>query len=180
VERNVLRHVEQGGSDFMIRLSDTDLAAYPLALGRELRRRRAARGWTRKDLLRRLPGDISVQTLATYELGTRGISVLRLVSICEALGTTAQELLACTEYSIRPLHAGQINVDLRTLARDTRPELVPAQRWAATRLSTLVDGEPETATLDRPAVEQLARLCGVPPTALLHTLPRPRSAHPAS
>jgi transcriptional regulator with XRE-family HTH domain len=160
----------------MIRLTDTDLAAYPMALGKELRRRRAARGWTRKDLLSRLPGDISVQTLATYELGTRGISVLRLVALCEALGTTAQELLASTEYSIRPLHSGQISVDLRLLARDTRPELVPAQRWAASRLRTLGDGESGVTTLDRPAVEQLARLCGLAPTALLHALPRPRTA----
>jgi transcriptional regulator with XRE-family HTH domain len=161
----------------MIRLSDTDLAAYPLALGRELRRRRAELGWTRKDLLRRLSGDISVQTLATYELGTRGISVLRLVAICEVLGTTAQELLASTECSIRPLRAGQVNVDLHVLAGDTRPELVPAQRWAANRLRTLTEGEPGVATLDRPAVEQLARLCGLAPAALVHTLPRPRSAH---
>jgi transcriptional regulator with XRE-family HTH domain len=164
----------------MITSTDTDLTAYPAALGRQLRRRRAARGWTRKDLLSRLPGDLSVQTLATYELGTRGISVLRLVEICAALGTTAHELLASIECSIHPGHTDRIDVDLRTLARDTRPELVPAQRWAASRLSTLVDGEPGVATLERPAVEQLARLCGLAPTALLHTLPRPRSGHSGS
>ena len=54
-----------------------------------IRSLRKQRGWTRKELNRRLQSDISLQTLATYELGTRQCSVTRLVEICVALGVPA-------------------------------------------------------------------------------------------
>src|SRR5690606_17619059 len=44
---------------------------YQQALGEELRLLRNRRGWTRKQLNQHLQSDISLQTLATYELGTR-------------------------------------------------------------------------------------------------------------
>jgi transcriptional regulator with XRE-family HTH domain len=154
----------------MIKLSESDLAAFPKALGTELRRHRTERGWSRRDLLRRLSSDVSVQTLATYELGTRAISVLRLVELCEALGTTAHELLANADGTIRPPQTGLIRIDLRTLAETTRHELAPARRWAASRLSQLGDDESPVTTLDRAAVEQLARLCDLTPIALTRSL----------
>jgi transcriptional regulator with XRE-family HTH domain len=154
----------------MIKLSESDLAAFPKALGTELRRRRTERGWSRRDLLRRLPNDVSVQTLATYELGTRAISVLRLVELCEALGTTAHELLANADGTIRPPHTGLVRIDLRAVARTSRHELAPARRWAVSRLHQLGDDESPMTTLDRAAVEQLARLCGLSPIALTRGL----------
>lgn len=149
-----------------------DLTAYPRVLGAELRRLRVARGLTRRELLRRLPDDLSVQTLATYELGTRTISVLRLVELCAALGTTAQDLLASIDQAIRPLPDGVIRIDLRALANDPRSALAPARRWAASRLRQLPENAAGTTTLDRAAVEQLARLCDIAPVALLRSLPR--------
>ncbi|MFL6122861.1 MAG: XRE family transcriptional regulator, partial [Actinophytocola sp.] len=41
-----------------------DTATYQRVLGDELRRLRKQRGWTRRDLNRRLQSDISLQTLA--------------------------------------------------------------------------------------------------------------------
>ncbi|GDY33941.1 hypothetical protein GTS_55740 [Gandjariella thermophila] len=40
-------------------------ATYQRVLGEQLRRLRTQRGWTRKDLKRRLQSDISLQTLTT-------------------------------------------------------------------------------------------------------------------
>src|SRR5882672_6371061 len=62
-----------------------DVATYQRVLGDEIRRLRKQRSWTRKDLNERLQSEISLQTLATYELGTRQVSVIRFVEICLAL-----------------------------------------------------------------------------------------------
>lgn len=58
---------------------DTD--AYQRILGEELRKLRTERGWTRKELGEKLQSGISLQTLATYELGTRQCSVVRLAEL---------------------------------------------------------------------------------------------------
>ena len=71
-----------------------DTVAYQRVLGDEIRSLRKQRGWTRKELNKRLQTEISLQTLATYELGTRQCSVVRLVEICHALDVPAHEVLA--------------------------------------------------------------------------------------
>ncbi len=96
-----------------------DTATYQRVLGDELRRLRKQRGWTRRDLNRRLQSDISLQTLATYELGTRQCSVVRLVEICLALDEVPHELLARVHqrvFSDSPV--GRIRIDLRKVVRD--------------------------------------------------------------
>ena len=60
-------------------------------LGDEIRQARKACGWTRKQLQAYLPTRISVQTLATYELGTRQCSVARLVELCDAMNVFAHD-----------------------------------------------------------------------------------------
>src|SRR5256714_9428176 len=69
---------------------DSDL--YQRVLGEELRKLRRRRGWTRKELNQHLQSDISLQTLATYELGTRQCSVVRLVELCMAMDERPQDL----------------------------------------------------------------------------------------
>ncbi|MGH3950246.1 MAG: helix-turn-helix domain-containing protein, partial [Pseudonocardiaceae bacterium] len=71
-----------------------DVETYQRVLGDELRKARKRRGWTRKELNNNLQSDISLQTLATYELGTRQCSVVRLAEICTAMGEQPQEVLA--------------------------------------------------------------------------------------
>ena len=100
-----------------------DTAAYQRVLGDELRSLRKQRGWTRKELNRRLQSDISLQTLATYELGTRQCSVVRLVEICVALGVPAHEVLARVhERVFGDAPAGHLSVDLATVVADPRPQ----------------------------------------------------------
>jgi transcriptional regulator with XRE-family HTH domain len=149
-----------------------DTANYQRVLGDELRRLRKQRGWTRRDLNRRLQSDISLQTLATYELGTRQCSVVRLVEICLALEEVPHELMARVHqrvFSDSPV--GRIRIDLRKVARDTRPELLPLRRWAKGKLSE-GNGIHQTAdvSLDISALERMAELCGLETVELIARL----------
>lgn len=149
-----------------------DTATYQRVLGDELRRLRKQRGWTRRDLNRRLQSDISLQTLATYELGTRQCSVVRLVEICLALDEVPHELMARVHqrvFSDSPV--GRIRIDLRKVVRDTQPELLPLRRWAKGRLTEL-NGTPGSAdvNLDISALERMAELCGLETVELIARL----------
>lgn len=139
-----------------------DTATYQRILGDELRRLRKQRGWTRRDLNRRLQSDISLQTLATYELGTRQCSVVRLVEICLAMGEVPHELMARVhQRTFSDATVGRIRVDLRKVVRDTQPELLPLRRWAKGKL-TENNGHPvPDVNLDISALEQMAALCGM-------------------
>lgn len=139
---------------------DMDIASYQRALGDELRRIRRQRGWTRKDLQERMPSEISLQTLATYELGTRQCTVIRLVELCIALDYKPQDLLARVQDRVfGQERSGKLKVDLARLVKDERPELQPFRRWARDRLDE--PGTPHELHLDLPALERLAELCGL-------------------
>ncbi|MEU5690301.1 helix-turn-helix transcriptional regulator [Actinosynnema sp. NPDC020468] len=148
-----------------------DTAAYQRVLGDELRSLRKQRGWTRKELNRRLQSDISLQTLATYELGTRQCSVVRLVEICVALGVPAHQVLARVhERVFGDAPAGHLAVNLAAVAADARPQLQPLRRWAQGRLAALGPGAATEVHLDLPALEYMAQLCGIGTVDLIRTL----------
>jgi transcriptional regulator with XRE-family HTH domain len=161
-----------------------DATGYQRVLGDELRRVRKRRGWTRKELQHRLQSDISLQTLATYELGTRQCSVVRLAELCLAMDVLPHDVLARVHDRVfkgdRP---GQIRVDLGRIARDQQPELRPLQRWAQDRLTragTVPNGtaapaapvEQHEVHLDLAALEQMAELCGMDTVDLIARLRR--------
>jgi transcriptional regulator with XRE-family HTH domain len=146
---------------------------YQRVLGDELRRLRKQRGWTRRDLNRRLQSDISLQTLATYELGTRQCSVVRLVEICLALNEVPHELLARVHqrvFSESPV--GRIRIDLRGIVRDDQPSLLPLRRWAKGRLTEMNGHQPTEVSLDIAALERMAELCGIETVELIARLRR--------
>ena len=149
-----------------------DTATYQRVLGDELRRLRKQRGWTRRDLNRRLQSDISLQTLATYELGTRQCSVVRLVEICIALDEVPHDLLARVHqrvFSDSPV--GRIRIDLRKVVRDTQQDLLPLRRWAKGKLAESNGGTHSTdVNLDISALERMAELCGVETVELIARL----------
>ncbi|MEV0677934.1 helix-turn-helix transcriptional regulator [Actinosynnema sp. NPDC050436] len=148
-----------------------DTAAYQRVLGDELRSLRKQRGWTRKELNRRLQSEISLQTLATYELGTRQCSVVRLVEICVALGVPAHHVLARVHDRVfGEAPAGHLSVDLASVVADTRPELLPLRRWAQGRLNQIAPGRPAEVHLDLPALEYMAQLCRLSTVDLIRTL----------
>lgn len=139
---------------------ELDAATYQRVLGDEIRRLRKQRGWTRKDLNERLQSDISLQTLATYELGTRQCSVVRFVEICLALDALPHELLARVhERLFTEATVGRIRIDLRKVVRDRQPELLPLRRWATGRLAEEPGAHGAEVYLDIAALERMAELC---------------------
>nr|WP_219632468.1 helix-turn-helix transcriptional regulator [Haloechinothrix aidingensis] len=137
-----------------------------------MRRVRKRQGWTRKELNRHLDRDISVQTLATYELGTRHCSVVRLAEICLAMDELPHDLLARVHARLFTSSPGQIDVDLARVVRDNRPELLPLRRWAQGRLNGDNGGRGTVVHLDPAAVERMAELCGLTTIQLLEHLRR--------
>ena len=139
-----------------------DAATYQRVLGDEIRRLRKRRGWTRKDLNERLQSDISLQTLATYELGTRQCSVVRFVEICIALDELPHDLLARVhERVFTDAPVGRIRIDLRKVVRDRQPELLPLRRWATGRLAEEPGPHGAEVHLDIAALERMAELCNL-------------------
>jgi transcriptional regulator with XRE-family HTH domain len=148
-----------------------DTATYQRVLGDELRRLRKQRGWTRRDLNRRLQSDISLQTLATYELGTRQCSVVRLVEICLALDEVPHELLARVHQRVfADSPVGRIRIDLRKIVRDSQPELLPLRRWAKGKLAENNGSHSPEVNLDISALERMAELCGLETVELISRL----------
>lgn len=139
-----------------------DPLTYQRVLGDELRKLRKQRGWTRKVLQGRLQTEVSLQTLATYELGTRQCSVVRLAEICLALDALPHDLLARVHGRIfTDGPAGEhIRLELSRIAEDGQPELLPLRRWARDRLRAAGNRTAEVQ-LDLPALEQMAELCGL-------------------
>lgn len=144
-----------------------DGEAYQRALGDELRKLRRQRGWTRKELNDRMQSEISLQTLATYELGTRQCSVVRLVELCLAMDELPQDLIARVHGRVYRDEPGRIRLDLSGIVADDQPVLRPLRRWAAARLATAAGGEVQ---LDLSALDRMAELCGVETADLLARL----------
>jgi transcriptional regulator with XRE-family HTH domain len=90
--------------------SDTAIAR---AIGEELRNARTAVGWSRLQLVSRLPSGIGDRTLLSYEHGTRHLTVLRLIELCHALEVAAPTLLN------QAMQRAQIH--LQNLALDDAP-----------------------------------------------------------
>lgn len=148
-----------------------DTAAYQRVLGDELRSLRKQRGWTRKELNSRLQSEISLQTLATYELGTRQVSVVRLVEICAALAVPAHEVLARVhERVFGNAPTGHLSLNLVAIVADERRELMPLRRWAQGRLHSLPMGQSPQVHLDLPALEYMAQLCQLTTVELIRAL----------
>jgi transcriptional regulator with XRE-family HTH domain len=160
------------GSDSRERVTvHIDASTVQRVLGDELRRVRKQRGWTRRELQNHLGTTVSLQTLATYELGTRQCSVVRLVELCLAMDVLPHDVLARVHDRVfsheRP---GQIRVDLAGVVHDDQPELLPLRRWAQDRLGQLEPGASPEVHLDLPALERMAELCRIDTVELISRL----------
>ncbi|MGB3441774.1 MAG: helix-turn-helix transcriptional regulator [Actinophytocola sp.] len=139
------------------------------ALGEVLKRTREDLGLSQAQLVARMPSNVRVKTLASYEQGARACTVVRLCEIARALGASPVDILA------RALHRAEfdaqtvrLHVDLRALTDDTRPELKQLRRWARARLATY----PKTtlARLDGSAIQEMAVLLETTLTDLVSQL----------
>lgn len=149
-----------------------DAEEYQRILGDELRKLRRSRGWTRKELNQHLQSEISLQTLATYELGTRQCSVVRLVELCVAMDELPQDLLAKVHRRVFLDEPGRVRVDLRKVVADAPADLLPLRRWAEDRLRQAGEQGGGEVALDLPALERMAELCGLPTVDLVARLRR--------
>jgi transcriptional regulator with XRE-family HTH domain len=128
-------------------------------LGDELRGLRLSRGHTQGELVRRLPADITAQTLASYELGARHCTVQRLFDICEVLEVSAADVLDQVMRRLhQPVATTGLTIDLRALARSTSVRLYPLRRWAIIACEQRPDLT--DTTLSSTSVEFAAELCG--------------------
>jgi transcriptional regulator with XRE-family HTH domain len=143
---------------------------YLRTLGDELRELRRVRGLTRKQLQDRLAGGLSEQALATYELGTRSCTVVRLVELCLAMDEQPEHLVARVGSRLFVQAATPLFVNVARLARSASGELAPIRRWAQARLGA--PEVPQVVGIDRTALDCLAHLCGLPVVRLERLLRR--------
>lgn len=128
------------------------------AIGDELRGAREVKGWSRLQLVSRLPSGIGDRTLLSYEHGVRHPTVLRLLEICRALGVPAPTLLTQALQRARVELANLVlQVDLRALINDKSDTYRPMDQWARNKLNKYPDGVVE---LPPSSVEELADFVG--------------------
>jgi transcriptional regulator with XRE-family HTH domain len=128
------------------------------AIGEELRRTREARGWSRGQLVARLPSGIGDRTLLSYEHGTRQLTALRLIEICQALGVAAPTLLNQAMQRARiHLQNLDLRIDLRYLLNDHNDKFRPMHQWARNKLNENPDGVVE---LPPSSIRELATFIG--------------------
>ena len=131
--------------------------AYRRCLGNELRLLRRSRGYTRRQLVDRLGSLIVAQTLATYELGTRHCSVIRLAQVCGVLGEDAPTVLARVVRRMASAVPWTVTLDLRAVSADRSPALRGLRRWAE---SLVREGGPAYRELPEEALQPLSVLTG--------------------
>jgi hypothetical protein len=146
------------------------------AIGDELRAiRRGRLNWSRAKQLSQMRdvSDIgSTQTLTTYELGTREISLIRFVELCRVMGVRASDVLASVESEVldavdTPIRLTRVEVDLRVLSRLPEGPLTPLMKWACAELWSGRALESPIRPLSADALDTMATLCGLDAGALL-------------
>ncbi len=111
-------------------------------------------------MVKRVEFELHVQTLATYEQGTRQCTLGRFVAICQALGVSALDVLKdAMEQTEVPPHKLVCAVDLRVIMAGIDPELEPLRRWARNRL--IADSKTPVVPLEPDEVATLAMFCGL-------------------
>lgn len=116
----------------MVDLTDP---AFARVLGHEIRRAREERGWTRAQLVEKLPSGIGDRTLLSYEHGIRHVTVCRFVEIIRTLGDSASEVLAKALERADDLRGRQLHVNLRRLVKDEKKGFESVRKWAKNRLA---------------------------------------------
>jgi len=148
-----------------------DVAVYTVEVGREIRSHRQRLGLTLHELASDLPDPApAAATVGTWELGTRNVTLARIVQACDRLGIQPHELFAAVDARLTGSAPPVPIVNLWALAHTDRPELAVARAWAL----TLVQAGPEApivARLPVYALPPLAALTGCSVTDLIAVLP---------
>ncbi|SDN14140.1 hypothetical protein SAMN04488074_13630 [Lentzea albidocapillata subsp. violacea] len=181
-----------------MQITSAELDVLKREIGALLLAARKARKWTRRELRDAMNAgvtgedqgdattssdgqddDVTVpctQTLATWELGTRNMTINRFVEVCAVLGVPADEVLrrALARMAIPSGRSGVIEVDRHKLARSTSRAVKPLQRWLGIRDGhrTPLDTRPSPDFVELPpaALKHLAALAEVPIPELIRAL----------
>lgn len=115
----------------------------------------------------RMGGTLSVQAIATYELGSRACTVVRFLELTDVLEVYPPDLLARTLDRIAYRRAPTVVVDLVAIAQTSRAELLPFRRWAVARLAHAGHYDSTLLRLDPHGIFWLAEVCGLDTAELL-------------
>jgi transcriptional regulator with XRE-family HTH domain len=128
------------------------------AIGEELRRIREERGWSRAELVSRLPSGVGARTLVSYEHGARQLTMLRFIEICRALGVDSPAVHRRALQRAR-IHLENliIRVDLVALLNHRGDIYRPMRKWARNTLNENPDG---VVGIEPAVVKNLALLLG--------------------
>jgi transcriptional regulator with XRE-family HTH domain len=147
------------------------LDSFARVLGGLLRGHRRNRRMSRHDVVSTMDTEVSVQTLASWETGTRNLGVSRLVEVSHALDVRPGSVLG----RAHDLVFGTVDVplavlNLAELARTTVPELQPLRPWADLRARELPPGCSPELPITRASLDNLATLCETTPLHLIRLL----------
>lgn len=134
-------------------------------LGEELRRARETAGMSRDDVRARLEAQITDRTLYGYERGETGFSVLRFVSLCQAIGAEPAMVLELALQRAK-MDATALHVDLHAILNDERAELAPIRRWARNHLANDPTGV-GVVRVSLDAIRQMAVMMDCPANRLV-------------
>ena len=141
---------------------------FRVLLGEELRRLRERRCWTLRQLHRRLGLDVSIETIATWERGTRRCSAVCVWQVCEVFEEPVDELFGRV---LRRLNEPEghglenepeqhgLKIDLRSVASITSSELGPLQRWAKLKLDAYSGAARYTVVFTSSTLDRMTQLC---------------------
>jgi hypothetical protein len=140
------------------------------AVGEEMRRTREVRGWSRGQLVARLPSGIGDRTLLSYEHGTRHLTFLRFLEICWALGVDGPTMARRALQRARIRLAGlPLQVDLKTLLTNPSDTYRPMTQWARNTLNEHPGGIVEVEPV---VIKNLALFVGCTQSELTNYLAR--------
>lgn len=103
------------------------------ALGEVLKKARESRGWDRDQLARMLRSHIEPRTVASYEYGSRHMTVWRMVEIAHCLDSTAARLVGEAESKVPGLSNVPICVSVQRIMNDDTDGFEPVHQWARNR-----------------------------------------------
>ncbi|WP_309117450.1 hypothetical protein [Saccharothrix sp.] len=166
-----------------------DPARLAQAVGAELSAGRTRRFWTRARLRDELTGMsdraggavVSLQALATYESGSRGMPLLRFCQLAYAVGVPPSEMLARALARARPQlgwRPGWVRVDLTALSRSQDPRVQPLVAWAALRVRLTAPAAPPPVDVPYDVLAPLVAGSGHDPDTVMRGLLDLRPAQP--
>ncbi|UJW31696.1 helix-turn-helix domain-containing protein [Saccharothrix sp. AJ9571] len=121
--------------------------SFQVELGQHMRMGRGQSMLSREQVAERMMPPVSPQTVASWEVGSRAISVARLADFCRVIGRPVAAVIPIKNDRTQVIHA------LR-LRRAEDPRLRPLAEWAVPYGNELIRFTPE-------AIAQAAALCGV-------------------